>query len=149
MHVVPDTDVLVPGVARASGAPGRVIQAWRDGQFDLVVSEALLEEAARAVFADKAYPKVRTLLDKSGITTAMTTEFLEILRFKTITVASEGVAVPVMLADADDLHVVQAFIASGAEFLVTGDKRDLLSLALPGVMGVSVFEHKLSALRFE
>lgn len=145
MRVVLDTNVLVSGLARASGAPGRVIQAWRDGQFDLVASEVLLEEAAR-VFA---YPKVRALLDKGGITTAMTAEFLEILRFKTITVATDGVAVPVTPADADDLHVVQAFMASGAEFLVTGDKRDLLSLALPGVIGVSEFERKLSALRFE
>jgi len=145
MRVVLDTNVLVSGLARAGGAPGRVIQAWRDGQFDLVVSEALLEEAAR-VFG---YPKVRALLDKGGITSAMTTEFLEILRFKAITVNTDGVAVPAMPADADDLHVVQAFIGSGAEFLLTGDRRDLLSLALPGIIGVSEFERRLSALRFD
>lgn len=144
MRVVLDTNVLVSGLARASGAPGRVIDAWREGRFDLVVSEALLTEAAR-VFA---YPKVRTLLEKGGVTTAMTAEFLEILRFKTISVATDGVAVPVAPPDADDLHLVQAFIASGAEFLVTGDKQDLLSLALPGVIGVSEFERRLSALRF-
>lgn len=144
MRVVLDTNVLVSGLARSTGAPGRVIEAWRAGEFDLVVSDALLDEASR-VFA---YPRVRTLLDKGGITAAMVNEFLEIIRFKTITIATAGVAVPVTPRDAGDLHVVQAFVASGAEFLVTGDRRDLLALDMPGVVGVTVFERRLTTLRF-
>ena len=144
MRVVLDTNVLVSGLARSSGAPGRVIEAWRAGEFELVVSDALLEEAGR-VFA---YPRVRALLDKGGITAAMGYEFLEIIRFKAISVATAGVAVPVAPRDAGDLHVVQAFVASGAEFLVTGDRRDLLALGLPRVVGVTEFERRLTALRF-
>ena len=67
---------------------------------------------------------------------------------KAITVATAGVAVPVTPRDAGDLHVVQAFVASGAEMLVTGDRRDLLALDLSGVVGVSDFERRLTALRF-
>ncbi|MBM3341616.1 MAG: putative toxin-antitoxin system toxin component, PIN family [Betaproteobacteria bacterium] len=144
MRVVLDTNVLVSGLARSTGAPGRVIEAWRAGEFDLVVSDALLDEAGR-VFA---YSRVRILLEKGGITTAMVGEFLEIIRFKAITVATANVAVPATPPDAGDLHVVQAFVASGAEFLVTGDRRDLLSLGLPGVVSVSEFERRLTALRF-
>ena len=94
------------------------------------------------------YPRVRVLLDKGGISVAMVNEFLEIIRFKAITSSTAGVAVPVTPRDAGDLHVVQALVASGAEFLVTGDRRDLLSLAMPGVVGVTDFERRLTALRF-
>ena len=144
MRVVLDTNVLVSGLARSTGAPGRVVEAWRAGEFELVVSDALLDEASR-VFA---YSKVRALLDKGGITTGMINEFLEIIRFKAITVATAGVAVPVTPPDAGDLHVVQAFVASGAAFLVTGDRRDLLALGMPNVVGVTDFEGRLTALRF-
>jgi uncharacterized protein len=144
MRVVLDTNVLVSGLARSTGAPGRVVEAWRAGEFELVVSDALLDEASR-VFA---YPKVRALLDKGGITTAMINEFLEIIRFKAITVEIAGVTVPVTPRDAGDLHVVQAFVASGAEYLVTGDRRDLLALDMRGVVGVAEFERRLTALRF-
>lgn len=144
MRVVLDTNVLVSGLARGTGTPGRVIEAWRSGQFEVVVSDALLDEASR-VFG---YPRVRALLDKGGVTAAMVNEFLEIIRFKAITVATAGVAVPMTPRDAGDLHVVQAFVASGAEFLVTGDRRDLLTFGMSGVIGVSEFERRLSALRF-
>ena len=144
MRVVLDTNVLVSGLARSTGAPGRVVEAWRAGEFELVVSDALLDEAGR-VFT---YPRVRALLDKGGITAAMINEFLEIIRFKAISVATAGVTVLVAPRDAGDLHVVQAFVASGAEFLVTGDCRDLLALDLPGVVGVTEFERRLTALRF-
>ncbi len=144
MRVVLDTNVLVSGLARSTGAPGRVIEAWRASEFELVVSDALLDEASR-VFA---YPRVRALLDTGGITVAMINEFLEIMRFKAIMAVTAGVAVPVTPRDAGDLHVVQAFVASGAEFLVTGDRRDLLSIDMPGVVGVAEFARRVTALRF-
>ena len=37
---------------------------------------------------------------------------------------------------------------SGAEFLVTGDRRDLLALGFHGVVGVADFKRSLTALRF-
>lgn len=43
MRVVLDTNVLVSGVFFA-GLPGLILKAWRDGRFELVLSEEIIEE---------------------------------------------------------------------------------------------------------
>lgn len=59
-----------------------------------------------------------------------------------------GVVVPVLPPDPGDVYLIQAFVASQAEFLVSGDRRDLLALGLPGIIGVAEFDRRLSALDF-
>ena len=44
MRVVLDTNVLVSGLMLPESRPGKIVAAWRAGQFDLVVSEPLLAE---------------------------------------------------------------------------------------------------------
>ena len=46
MRVVVDTNVLVSGVF-FGGPPGRVLEVWRDGLVDLVVSKEILAEYVR------------------------------------------------------------------------------------------------------
>jgi len=46
MKVVVDTNVLISGVF-FGGMPARVLEAWRDGKFDLVASPDILEEYRR------------------------------------------------------------------------------------------------------
>ncbi len=48
MRVVVDTNVLVSGVF-FGGYPSRVLEAWRDGRLELVVSPEILEEYRRVV----------------------------------------------------------------------------------------------------
>lgn len=43
MRVVLDTNVLVSGIFFA-GVPGRVLEAWADGKFELVLSPSIFDE---------------------------------------------------------------------------------------------------------
>jgi predicted nucleic acid-binding protein len=54
MRVVFDTNVLLSGVMYPSSSPGRIVEAWISGQFDLVLSYAQLTEIARTL----AYPRI-------------------------------------------------------------------------------------------
>lgn len=58
MRVVLDTNVLVSGVF-FGGVPGRILEAWRDGELTVVLSPSILEEYDRvgAVLAAQ-YPGV-------------------------------------------------------------------------------------------
>ena len=47
MRVVLDTNVLVSGIF-FSGVPGRVLEAWADERFELVLSPAIFDEYLRA-----------------------------------------------------------------------------------------------------
>lgn len=141
MKVVLDTNILISGIARPGGAPGRIVDAWLMGKFDLVVSEALLEELDRAL----RYPKVRKLLLKAAVSEEELRDFLEILRIKTITVDIADVPLTVIPRDPKDRHVLETLFASGADYLVTGDRKDLLSLGLPQVVAAADFAGRLSA----
>lgn len=71
MRAVLDPNVIISGLLSASGAPARILEAWTRGAFELVVSESLLAELARAL----KYPKLA-----QRITASARTELLELLR---------------------------------------------------------------------
>lgn len=54
MRAILDPNVIISSLLSPGGTPAKVLRAWLEGRFDLVVSPALLEELARAL----AYPKL-------------------------------------------------------------------------------------------
>ena len=120
MRVVLDSNVLLSGLMYPDGTPGRIVRAWREGRFDLVISLQQIEEIGRTL----AYPKIRKVLgwDEEAIGRFLRQIYL---RAEMIELAGEGVA---GLRDPDDAPLIETLARSGAEALVTGD-RDLLVLA--------------------
>ncbi|MBI3571623.1 MAG: putative toxin-antitoxin system toxin component, PIN family [Gammaproteobacteria bacterium] len=119
MRVVLDTNVLLSGLMLPESVPGRIVQAWREARYELVLSEPLLEEIARAL----AYPKISARLKWDEATIA---RFILLLKFKSVIADIHDVKVETP-RDKDDEHVLSTLIAGKAECLVTGDA-DLLSL---------------------
>ena len=119
MKVVLDTNVLLSGLMKPEGVPGKIVQAWSAAQFDLILSETMLEEIGRVL----AYPKIRRRLHWNQETIS---RYLLLLRFKTEIVDTGGITAEVP-DDPQDAPVLATLIAGGASFLVTGDS-DLLAL---------------------
>ena len=113
MRIVIDTNVLLSGLMIPEGTPGRIIAAWRKRNFDLVVSEPMLEEIARVL----AYPKIRKRLNWDDETIS---RYIALLRFEAEVVSVEGVKASVPAAP-DDNHLLATLIASKADWLITGD----------------------------
>lgn len=55
MRAVLDPNVIISALLSPDGSPARVLRAWVEGGFELVVSPHLLDELERAL----AYPKLR------------------------------------------------------------------------------------------
>jgi putative PIN family toxin of toxin-antitoxin system len=55
LRAVLDPNVLVSALLSRSGKPAQIVSRWLAGEFELIVSEALLAELERAL----AYPRVR------------------------------------------------------------------------------------------
>jgi len=55
LRFVLDVNVFVSGLLSRSGAPAQLLKGWLDGDFELVVSEQLLDELERTLAA----PKIR------------------------------------------------------------------------------------------
>jgi len=118
VKIVLDTNVLVSGLLSPKGPPGRIVAAWDDSRFELVLSFAQLEEIGRVL----AYPKIRR---RTRWTDEEIGRFLEqlFLRARVIEPAADARS-PVR--DPGDVAILAAFVTSGADFLVTGDD-DLLA----------------------
>lgn len=141
MKVVLDTNILFSGIAHPRSTPGKIVSAWLDGRFELVLSEALIAEFGRVLH----YPKVRKLLAAGGVSDDDLLDYLDLFRMKAIVVNADETTLEVKPADAKDVPVVAALVASGAEFLVTGDKKHLLSLGMPQIVTARDFLSRLES----
>ena len=123
MKVILDTNVLLSGLINPGGVPGRIVQRWRDGGWELVLSERQLEEIEGVL----AYPKISRRLAWGA---EEIERFVLLLRLKSEIVylpsvpGSEPGSVPDVFAalrDSADAHLLSALELSGAEVLVSGD----------------------------
>ena len=119
MKVVIDTNVLLSGLMFPDGAPGRVVAAWRQARFELVISVPQLAEIGRAL----AYPKIRRVL---GWDDQRIEQFIRQLYVRAGIVNLAGTLVEVP-GDPDDMPILATLVAAKADVLITGDG-DLLAL---------------------
>ncbi len=119
MKVVLDTNVLISGLMLPQSIPGKIVTAWRNAHFDLVLSDPMLAEITKVL----AYPKIASRLQWN---THRIEQFVLLLRFKTHVVEIDQVNAEVP-ADPDDNVILATFLAGQAEYLISGDS-DLLAL---------------------
>ena len=120
MRVVLDTNVLVSAIF-FSGPPSRILSAWLEDKFDLVVSAEILGEYRRTAgrFAGR-FPDV----DLGGVLDRIARHAL--------------LVVPVRLpddacADRDDVKFLECAAAAGAQYVVTGDRALLRASGYDGI----------------
>ena len=121
MRVVLDTGILIAALITSGTPPDAIYRAWRKKRFELITSEWQLEEFRRV----SRYPKLRTYLksaDAGNLVNGLRRE---------ATVLSQLPTVDLSL-DPDDNPVLAMALAVHADFLVTGDRRDLLALGTVG-----------------
>lgn len=120
MKVVLDTNVLLSGLMTPEGAPGRILAAWSEARFDVVISVEQLAEIGRAL----AYPKIHRKLewDEQRIE-----QFLRQLYIRTEVIELQAATAVEVPRDPRDAPILATLNASGADVLVSGD-RDLLEL---------------------
>lgn len=117
MRLVVDTNILISALLSETSLPAHLIVLWREGQFELVTSDEQLEELLRVT----RYPKIRERLAP-----ALAGRLINEVRDAAF-VARDLPDIAVSL-DPFDNHLLAAASVSSADFLVTGDKRDLLAL---------------------
>lgn len=111
ISAVLDTNILASGTVTAVTPPGQILDGWRDGQFQLVVSEHIIDELERTL--NKPY-------FRKHLTPKATTAFIDLLQSKAtiipITVKVKGIA-----THSEDDLVIAAAVSGKADYLVTGD----------------------------
>ncbi len=138
MRVVLDTNILVSALISRSGPTDQLYSAWKDHRFELVTSNEQLEEFRRVT----RYPRVKNLLDPGAAGTMHNQ-----LRSSEI-VLGKLPAITRSQDPADNFLLAMAE-AAAADYLVTGDKRHILSLKTHGTTHIVNATDMLRALRIE
>ena len=114
MRVVLDTNILLSALISPHGPPDRIYRAWRAARFELLTSDAQLDESRRA----SRYPKFRDVLQPRRVGTMVN-------NLQRTTVLERLPALPDAIAAADpfDDYLLATALGGDAGRLVTGDHR--------------------------
>ena len=133
MRLVVDTNVLVSGVF-FGGLPARVLEAWRDGRYELVVSPDILDE----------YQRVGEELARRFPTVSLS-PFLGLVAACAEIVDAPALAEPAC-SDPDDDKFFACAVAAGCDLIVSGDRHLLDASGSHGVGVVTPRQHLDSVL---
>lgn len=132
MRAVLDPNVIISGLLSPAGNAARLLEAWGNGEFELIASSALFEELERAL----GYPKLRRHISEA--------DARRVLRWLTesATVVDDPAEPPsVRSADPGDDYLI-ALAASRDAILVSGDRHVLdLAAEIPVFEPARFLEH--------
>lgn len=117
MKAVLDPNVLVSAAISPHGVPAQIVGAWSDERFELVISQAVLEELREVLLR----PSFRR-----WITTQEAAEYVDGLEDDTDLVPDPE-EVPFVSRDPDDDYLIALARSARADYIVSGDQ-DLTSV---------------------
>ena len=109
MKIILDTNVFVSGVF-FSGPPYRILEAWRDGKIQLVISPEILEE----------YRRVAEILAEEHPTISLS-PWIELVIQQASIFSAPPLPQPIC-DDPDDDKFLACALASGSKFIISGDR---------------------------
>ncbi len=124
LKVVMDTNVFVSGVF-FSGPPYQILNAWQSGEFELVVSQKILDEYRRV---GEILGEERPAVDLKPILNFV----LEHAKVYKSAVLKEPIC-----EDPDDDKFFACALASGSKVIISGDKH---LLKVSGYQGIQVLK---------
>jgi len=124
VRIVLDTNVFISGIF-FSGPPHRILQSWRDGRIQLVLTPEILEEYRRV--AEVLHEKFH------GVDI---TRLLEMVVVEAEMCQPESLCEAVS-ADPDDDKFIACALSSGSKLIVSGDKH---LLDVNGYRGIEILK---------
>jgi uncharacterized protein len=110
LRAVIDTNIFLAGLLNAEGGAAKIIRAFQEGEFDLVVTSEVFDEYVRGLH-----------LFDNAIPASQSEELLELVFEKAVKVrpaAARG-----LCSDVDDEKFISAALAGPTAFLVTKNKK--------------------------
>ena len=124
MKIVLDTNVFISGIF-FSGPPSQILQAWKNKQLRIILSQDILDEYHRvAESLSSKYPSIDIF------------QIIELVTVHGQLVDSTGLDITVC-EDPDDNKFIECAIASDTKIIVSGDKH---LLKITGYQGITVFK---------
>jgi len=117
MRLTLDTNILISSLMTEDTPPALLYRAWKNERFSLITSKEQLAELTRVL----AYPKLKPFINPF--------EARELVAGLAIhAIIASGLPVISHSSDPSDNIILATAIKGHCNFLVTGDKKDLLAL---------------------
>ena len=114
IRVVLDANVFVSALLSPRGIPAKILSAWRDERFHLVMSPAILQEIDRVL----RYSKIRR---RHRWREKRLKNFIEDLAHLTILTPGD-LTLTLIAEDPSDNRYIECAIEGAADYLVSGDQ---------------------------
>lgn len=117
LRLVIDTNVLIAALIRKNTPPYEIYRAWRDDLCELITSQAQLDELKRVM----GYSKLQRYFspeEADEMLKGIATYSTRVIRLPVVTYSP----------DPDDNLILATAIAGMADYVVSGDKTDMLAL---------------------
>lgn len=118
-----DINLFVSSVINKNGTPAKLLQAWRDNAFLLIISEQMLEDVKRVL----QYPQIK---NKYNLKDDEIKQVVDTIKNFAI-VFPDVIELDVIKEDPDDNKVLACALGAKADCIVSGD-RHLLKLGVFG-----------------
>lgn len=113
MRVVLDTNIYISNLISEKGNPARIIRWWLEGEFDVLVSQPIIDEVLRVTGYEtiqKKYTKVRE----------NRLEYAALISEQALWIEADE-KLDIIASDESDNRYVECAVAGGAEYIFTGD----------------------------
>ena len=117
MRVVLDTGIYISFLINPNGAPSQAVSLWLDKAFELVTSEWQLGELRRV----SRYEHIQPVITSREAGTIIN-------KLKRRATVIGGLRDVDLSPDPDDNPIIATAIAGQVQYIVSGDKRDMLEL---------------------
>ncbi len=120
LTVTPDTNVVVSGIILKRGIPFSILSLWKQHEFTIVLSPALIDEAAETLSRLK-------IVKQYDISAERIRKLVFRLKENSTIIIPANISSAIVIRDKKDAVILGTALSGQADYLVTGDK-DLLVL---------------------
>ena len=114
MRVVLDANIYISALISNKGNPAKIINKWLAGQFDVLISQPIVDEILRVTNYKRIQKKYAKVRDNR-------LEFVELIIEQGIWEESSE-TLTVVSADESDNRYVECAVAGNAQYIVSGDE---------------------------
>ncbi|MEK7533998.1 MAG: putative toxin-antitoxin system toxin component, PIN family [Patescibacteria group bacterium] len=119
-RAVVDTNLIISGAGTVTTTPYQLLEAWKNGEYILVTSPPIIQEVKDVLERPEIKKQFSlTSSEINGVIDALSTKAF---------VTAGTLEVDVIKDDPDDNKIIACAIEGSASYIVTGDKKHLLSL---------------------
>ena len=112
MRIGLDANVIISGIISPKGNAAKILDLWEQGEFDLVLSQPILDEIRRVL----AYPRIK---EKYNLPEQHISKFLELISNAIIELPLDELNV--IEDDPSDNRYLECALASSASYIISGD----------------------------